>query len=138
MSFVNEVQDFVSDLINGKLSNVYSYHNLDHTIGVVNAVEILCNEEKVSPSDKEMVLVAAWFHDTGYTNGCNNHEDFSVEIATRFLKKKEKTDDYIDAVSRLIKATVKEYVPQTPLEKIIKDADYYHILGITMFLVVKF
>jgi predicted metal-dependent HD superfamily phosphohydrolase len=128
MAFVNQVQDFVSDLINGKLSNAYSYHNLDHTLGVVKAVESLCNEEKVAPSDKEMVLVAAWFHDTGYTNGCKNHEDLSVEIAAHFLKEKEKSDDYIAAVSRLIKATAKEYIPQTPLEKIIKDADYHHIL----------
>jgi len=128
MAFVNQVQDFVSDLINGKLSNAYLYHNLGHTIGVVNAVESLCNEEKVVLLDKEILLVAAWFHDTGYTNGCKNHEDFSVEIAVRFLKENEKSQDYINAVSLLIKATAKEYVPQTLLEKIIKDADFHHIL----------
>jgi predicted metal-dependent HD superfamily phosphohydrolase len=128
MAFVNQVQDFVSDLINGKLSNAYSYHNLDHTVGVVKAVESLCNEEKVAPLDKEMLLVAAWFHDTGYTKACKNHEDFSVEIAARFLKEKEKSDDYIATVSSLIKATAKEYVPQTLFEKIIKDADFHHIL----------
>lgn len=128
MAFVNQVQDFVSDFINGKLSNAYSYHNLDHTVGVVKAVESLCNEEKVAPLDKEMLLVAAWFHDTGYTKACKNHEDFSVEIAARFLKEKEKSDDYIATVSSLIKATAKEYVPQTLLEKIIKDADFHHIL----------
>lgn len=128
MAFVNQVQDFVSDFINGKLSNAYSYHNLDHTVGVVKAVESLCNEEKVAPLDKEMLLVAAWFHDTGYTKACKNHEDFSVEIAARFLKEKEKSDDYIATVSSLIKATAKEYVPQTLFEKIIKDADFHHIL----------
>jgi HD superfamily phosphodiesterase len=129
MALVNQVQDFVSDLIKGKLPSEYTYHNLDHTIGVVNAVNILCKEEKITDSDKEILLVAAWFHDTGYTNGCKNHEDFGVEIATRFLKEKEKSEEYIARVSSLIKATAKNYVPQTPLEKIIKDADYYHILN---------
>lgn len=128
MNFVNQVQDFVSDLINAKLSQVYSYHNLNHTIGVVKAVDILCNEENVAPLDKEILLVAAWFHDTGYTIAHKNHEDFSVEIASRFLKEKGKSDDYIASVSSLIKATLKEYVPQTPFEKIIKDSDFYHIL----------
>lgn len=128
MTFINQVKDFVSDLIKGKLSTAYSYHNLDHTIEVVNAVESLCDEEKVAPSDKEILMVAAWFHDTGYTNGCKNHEDLSIEIATRFLKENEKPDDYIAAVSRFIKTTAKEYVPQTLLEKIIKDADCHHIL----------
>ncbi|OOG77300.1 Pycsar system effector family protein [Flavobacterium sp. A45] len=129
MTLVNQVQDFVSDLIKDKLSSVYSYHNLDHTIGVVNAVILLCEEEKVSPSDKEILLVAAWFHDTGYTNGCKNHEDSGIKIATHFLEEKEKSEEYITKVSSLIKATAKEYVPQTLLEKVIKDADYYHILG---------
>jgi predicted metal-dependent HD superfamily phosphohydrolase len=129
MTLVNQVQDFVTDLINGKLSSEYTYHNLDHTIGVVNAVSSLCDGEKVSPSDREILLVAAWFHDTGYANGCKNHEDSSVEIATHFLKEKEKSEEYITKASSLIKATAKEYVPQTLLEKIIKDADYYHVLN---------
>ena len=38
MTLVNQVQDFVSDLMESKLSDVYTYHNLDHTIGVVKAV----------------------------------------------------------------------------------------------------
>jgi predicted metal-dependent HD superfamily phosphohydrolase len=129
MTLVNQVQDFVSNLVESKLSGLYTYHNLDHTIGVVKAVTILCDEEKVSPSEREILLVAAWFHDTGYTNGCKNHEDSSTEIATNFLKEKEKSGEYIAKVSGLIKATAKEYVPQTLLEKIIKDADYYHILN---------
>ncbi|WP_281239368.1 Pycsar system effector family protein [Flavobacterium praedii] len=129
MTLVNQVQDFVTDLIKGKLSSVYTYHNLNHTIGVVNAVTVLCDEEKVSPSEKEILLNAAWFHDTGYTKGCENHEEFSAEIATDFLKVNNKSDEYISNVSSLIKATSKEYIPQTLLEKIIKDADFYHILN---------
>ena len=129
MTLVNQVQDFVTDLIKGKLSSVYTYHNLDHTVGVVNAVTVLCDEEKVSPSEKEILLIAAWFHDTGYTKGCENHEEFSAEIATEFLKVNNKSDEYISNVSSLIKATIKEYIPQTLLEKIIKDADFYHILN---------
>jgi HD superfamily phosphodiesterase len=129
MALVTQAQDFVTNLIKGKLPSNYTYHNLDHTIGVVNAVNTLCEEEKVTKSDKEILLVAAWFHDTGYTNGCKNHEDFGAEIPAHFLKEKGKSEEYIAKVSSLIKATFKEYVPQTLLEKIIKDADYYHILN---------
>ncbi|PVX47407.1 putative metal-dependent HD superfamily phosphohydrolase [Flavobacterium sp. 103] len=129
MTLVNQVQDFVSNLLESKLSGVYTYHNLNHTTGVVNAVNRLCDEEKISLSDKEILLIAAWFHDTGYTNGCQNHEDSSAKIATHFLKEKGKTEEYIAKVSGLIKATAKEYVPQNLLEKIIKDADYYHVLN---------
>lgn len=128
MALVNQVQDFVTNLMESKLSGLYTYHNLNHTVGVVNSVNSLCDEEKVSPSDKEVLLIAAWFHDTGYTKGCTNHEDSSVEIASQFLRGKEKSEEYIAKVSGLIKITAKDFVPKTLLEQIIKDADYYHIL----------
>ena len=129
MTLVNQVQDFVTDLMESKLSSLYTYHNLNHTTGVVNAVNRLCDEEKISLTDKEILLIAAWFHDTGYTNGCQDHEDSSAKIAASFLKKKGKTEEFIAKISGLIKVTAKEYVPQTLLEKIIKDADYYHVLN---------
>ena len=77
----------------------------------------------------KLFLVAAWFHDTGYTEGYENHEEESVKIATAFLKEKGQTDEFITNVSSLILATVKEYIPKTHLEKIIKDADFAHIMG---------
>ena len=129
MTLLQQVQDFVSDLFQNKLSDLYTYHNLRHTTEVVRAVEILCDQEKISPVDKEILLVSAWFHDTGYTKSSNDHETLSAEIASDFLKEKGKSSEYIATVSSLIKATIKEHIPQTDLEKIIKDADYHHILN---------
>ena len=75
MTLINQAQDFVFNLFKDKLSKVYTYHNLNHTIGVVKAVNILCEKENVSPADTEILSLAAWFHDTGYINGCTNHEE---------------------------------------------------------------
>ena len=130
MNLVKQSEDFVSNLLKDNLSNLYSYHNFNHTFNVVNAVIKLCDKEKVEGKDKEMLLVAAWFHDTGYLNGTENHEEKSVKIATEFLKEKEQSDEFIAEVSNLILATSKLYVPQTQLEKIIKDADYVHITSL--------
>ena len=130
MNLVKQSEDFVSNLLKDNLSNLYSYHNFNHTFNVVNAVIKLCDKEKVEGADKEMLLVAAWFHDTGYLNGVENHEDKSVKIVTKFLKEKEQSDEFITEVSKLILATSKLYVPQTQLEKIIKDADYVHITSL--------
>lgn len=130
MNLVKQSEDFVSNLLKDNLSNLYSYHNFNHTFNVVNAVTKLCDKEKTEGADKEMLLVAAWFHDTGYLNGVENHEEESVKIATKFLKEKEQSDEFITEVSKLILATSKLYVPQTQLEKIIKDADYVHITSL--------
>ncbi|WP_166922100.1 Pycsar system effector family protein [Flavobacterium poyangense] len=130
MNLVEQSEDFVSKLLKDKLSNLYSYHNINHTINVISAINKLCVKENVDEAEKELLLVAAWFHDTGYVNGPEKHENESVKIATAFLKEKGQSDAFIAEVSKLILTTVKEYVPQTELEKIIKDADYIHITSL--------
>ncbi|MEO6173633.1 MAG: Pycsar system effector family protein [Flavobacterium circumlabens] len=130
MNLIEQSEHFVSNLLKDNLSNLYSYHNINHTFNVVTAVNKLCNKENVEGAEKEMLLVTAWFHDTGYINGVEDHENESVKIATAFLKEKEQSEIFIAEVSKLILATSKYYVPQTHLEKIIKDADYVHITSL--------
>jgi predicted metal-dependent HD superfamily phosphohydrolase len=126
MNFIEEAENFVCKLLKDKLSVLYFYHDCNHTLEVVAAVKELSKEEKLSPLESEIVLLAAWFHDIGYIYGCENHEDHSVDIVSDFLKEKDKSDEYIQNVSSVIKATVFDYVPQTLLEKVIKDADFFH------------
>jgi predicted metal-dependent HD superfamily phosphohydrolase len=126
MNLIEEAENFVCKLLKDKLSNLYFYHDCSHTFEVVNAVKVLSKAEKLSGEENEMVLLAAWFHDTGYINGAENHENYSASIVSDFLKQKEKTEEYIQKVSSIIKATIFEYVPQTHLEKIMRDADYFH------------
>jgi HD superfamily phosphodiesterase len=127
MTLLEQSEDFVYNLLKDKLSILYSYHNFNHTTNVVNAVKELCANENIGVDDKEILLVAAWFHDTGYVKGNNDHEKESVRIVTDFLSDKNKSVEFIEKVSDLIAATAKCYEPKTHLEKIIKDADYVHI-----------
>jgi predicted metal-dependent HD superfamily phosphohydrolase len=130
MNLIEQSEDFVRNLLKVKLSELYSYHNIFHTSNVVGAVKKLCLKGEIDGIDKEMLLVAAWFHDTGYVNGVEDHENESVKIAADFLKEKGQSDDFIAEVSKLILATSKFYVPKTQLEKIIKDADFIHITSL--------
>lgn len=127
MTLIDQAQDFVCNLLKDKLSVLYTYHDFNHTLGVVDAVNTLSESEKLDPLDKEILLIAAWFHDTGYINGCSNHEESSCAIAEDFLRQKGKSDDYIEKVSSLIRATQMDYIPKNLCEKIMKDADYYHL-----------
>jgi hypothetical protein len=79
-------------------------------------------------SDKEILVVFLLFYGTGYTKNCSNHEAFSIVIASDFLSEMGKCEDYIEKVAGLIKVTEIQYVPQSLAEKIIKDADYCHML----------
>ncbi|WP_418263453.1 Pycsar system effector family protein [Flavobacterium faecale] len=126
MNLLQQVETFVSDLLKDKLSNSFTYHNLDHTKEVVKATNEILSVERVTAFEKEALLIAAWFHDTGYSKGCVKHESSSVSIATDFLLEKKQSQDLIELVAALIQATVYHHEPQNLLEKMIRDADYSH------------
>lgn len=127
MDLTEQAKDFVEKLFKDKLSNSYTYHNINHTIDVVYAVNLLAQDQKMTPDEKEILLLSAWFHDTGYISGCDNHEEASVKIANDFLKDKGKSSFFIEQVATLIRSTAYGYAPKTIFEKIMKDADYYHL-----------
>jgi predicted metal-dependent HD superfamily phosphohydrolase len=126
MNIIKQSEDFVYKLLKDKLSNSFLYHNFIHTVTVVNAVQELVNFCNVDEKQKELLVVAAWFHDTGYVESVDDHENRSVKIATNFLTERGFDSEYIAAVSHLILATKVDFGPENISEMIIKDADYFH------------
>ncbi|WP_299182748.1 HD domain-containing protein, partial [uncultured Chryseobacterium sp.] len=126
MDILHKAKDYVEILFKDKLSSVYFYHNFIHTTYTVNkAVEIM-KYTPVSEEDREKVLLALWFHDTGYIECAQNHEEKGIEILKNFLQNENYPENYINEVSQLILATKIDYEPQNLLEKIVKDADCSH------------
>lgn len=129
MSILQKAKNYVEILFKDKLSSVYFYHNFIHTAYTVNKAEEIMKNTPVSEEDQEKVLVALWFHDTGYIECALNHEERSVEVMKAFLHQENYPEDYISAVEKLILATKIQYEPQNLLEKIVKDADFSHFAG---------
>jgi len=124
-----KVEKYVFSLLTKKLSHDYLYHNISHTQRVVNATKELIEGEHISKTDANTLLIAAWFHDVGYSKGKENHEEKSVQIATNFLEEYNIDESIIDEVSTLIRATKMGQEIDSPLEQIIKDADCSHFSG---------
>lgn len=127
MALLEQAEDFVQNLFKDKLSEAFLYHNFGHTLSVVNSVKLMAKDLELTSEEREQLLLAAWFHDTGYTKGCEKHEESSSKIAQSFLQEKNYPDDGIAKVVSLINATHMHYQPVNELEKIIKDADYSHL-----------
>lgn len=121
-----ETEKHVSSLLNDTLPHDFVYHNLSHTQRVVAAAKEIIEGENVSDEDANKLLIAAWFHDTGFIKGKENHEEASVVIARSFLNDHDVSGEYIDQVCHLIMATKMGYEPLNLLEKIIRDADCAH------------
>lgn len=126
MDILQKAKNYVEILFKDKLSSVYFYHNFIHTTYTVNKAEEIMNNTPVSEEDQEKVILALWFHDTGYIECAQNHEERGVEIMKNFLINENYPENYIEDVSKLILATKINYEPQNLLEKIAKDADCSH------------
>ena len=124
---IEATEKFVINLLNEKLDTSFTYHNITHTQRVVKDANELAELSNLDEAQKELLLTAAWLHDTGYTKGIKNHEDESVAISKTFLKQQKCSDKDIDAICDLILATKIEAEPKNQLEKIIRDADCSHI-----------
>ena len=126
-SIVKEAQEYVIEYLNNHLDSKFVYHNLAHTQRVVAKAEELIAEGSYSDTEKQQLLIAAWFHDTGFTKTITGHEKESVKIAVQFLKSKNVADHDIKAISEIIMATEMNSAPKNELESLIKDADCAHI-----------
>ncbi|SHJ97772.1 Predicted metal-dependent phosphohydrolase, HD superfamily [Epilithonimonas mollis] len=127
MDILKISEDYVKNLFKDRLSSDYTYHNLDHTIQVVDRIKILVKEENIAPEDTENLILAGWFHDLGYISDCQNHEEESKKEIQDFLRQNHFSEERIRKIGDLILATDKFYKPQNHLEEIIKDADLYHL-----------
>ncbi|MCV6630049.1 MAG: DUF5706 domain-containing protein [Flavobacteriaceae bacterium] len=126
MEIIAKASIYVSDLLSVKLSNNILYHNLNHTQRVVKSAEEIAAGMSLEAKSLKVLRLAAWFHDTGYVDGYENHEEKSCEIAKEFLQQEAVAEEEILAVCDLIMATVWEYEPKNELEKILRDADCSH------------
>lgn len=125
-TIVSQAEEFATRKLSSDSNPSYLYHNLRHTQRVVNSTIELIEGEKVGEKDAEVLKVAAWFHDLGYTISYDNHEEDSCTLAKEFLEDKKVSKEFIDKVCSLIMATKKDYEPANSMEEIIRDADSSH------------
>lgn len=123
---IDKALNYITNLLEKELSNNCLYHNLTHTQRVYKSTKEIIENSSISEEDSEILQLAALFHDTGYINGCENHESESVKIATTFLYENNVESIIIEKVSECILATKFEAEPKNKLEEIIRDADSAH------------
>jgi len=121
-----EVSNYVKKLFETNPS-FFRYHNFYHTKEVVDIVEDLAENSVISEGDRELLLIAAWFHDIGYPETIPYHEEKSAEKAEEFLSEKNYPPDKIAAVKKLILSTKVPQSPENILEQIMCDADIAYI-----------
>lgn len=104
------------------------YHDLTHTQQVVDAAGQIAAHYRLQEQDQLVVMVAAWFHDTGYLLGnFKEHEEKGAELARTFLREQQLPEAIQQQVSGCIMATKMPQNPHNLLEEIVCDADLFHL-----------
>ena len=124
-NILSKSKKFVEDYFKNSGSNLF-YHNINHIREVADHSEIIANFLNIPDDDKEVLLIAAWFHDIYHVVSNINHEEESAKIAREFLLSQKYPIEKINKVVGCILATRVPQNPQNILEKIICDADLFH------------
>lgn len=128
LNLISEARVQALDLIERLDQDIFLYHDRYHTEQVAHVAEQLCQDEGLKDEAIANLSIAAWFHDTGYTD-LEQHEQQSSENAKTFLHTVNCDVRSIDCITKLIMATKISHQPQTKDEEIIRDADL-HYLGL--------
>jgi predicted metal-dependent HD superfamily phosphohydrolase len=125
------VDEYIRALFKDELPGGIKYHDANHTLhptrGVVAVANRIAIAENISAHDKELLIAAAYFHDTGYIREYDKNEPIAARMAGRILKLIGYQPDEIKKIQKMILATDLEREPESLIEKILCDADLDHL-----------
>ena len=122
---VNLVDHALNNLKN--IDSNYLYHNVNHTINVVNYTHEIANNSSVSDNDLKLLLTAALLHDYGFVQSHIDHEKIGAKLSEDILLKFDYNIDDINIIQKLIISTDPNKIARNKLEGIIKDADLAYL-----------
>ena len=128
LAILAEAKKIVEEVLQNQVKSLFVFHNLDHTQQVVTAAQEIEACYQLNDNDRFVLYLSAWFHDTGFITGqAEEHEKESIKLAADFLHCRNADQEIIQRVSSCIGATRLPQAALNLVEKIICDADFFHL-----------
>ncbi|MBT0810446.1 HD domain-containing protein [Litoribacter ruber] len=99
------------------------YHNVGHTLDVLQNCLLLANHENLGPEELLLIQTAAVYHDAGFIIQRENHEELGCGMVREDLPEFGFSSEQVEKVCGMIMATKIPQAPVTIMEKILADAD---------------
>jgi uncharacterized protein len=107
-----------------RLSPRLTYHNLLHTLDVMEQAGRIAKEENIRDESEVFLLkTAALFHDSGFLITYTGHEEAGCKLAKTELPVFGLNKPQIDKICGMIMATKIPQSPKNVLDEILADAD---------------
>ncbi|MDB5246232.1 MAG: hypothetical protein JWQ40_626 [Segetibacter sp.] len=124
MTSFEGIRKHVIDRLKKELSTDLTYHNVAHTLDVLEQVHEIALSEGIKDAENLLLLqTAALYHDIGFITVYTGHEERSCEIVRHELPVFGYTEGQTETICNLIKATKVPQKPRNVLEQIMCDAD---------------
>lgn len=127
MHILEKVEQYCSHLLLGKECEQLPFHNFAHTTRVVRFSMEFATALNLSKVEIEEVVIAAWFHDTGFSEDYAHHEEYSKVLARSFLEEMGIAEERIQRIVECVESTKYDVEPKTLQQKILCDADLIHL-----------
>jgi predicted metal-dependent HD superfamily phosphohydrolase len=128
---------YVEALFRARKPGWVKFHTFRHARAVAEASQEIGAACSLSEDDLEVVTLAAWFHDTGYVEGIEGHEERSVQIASAYLRDHGYPEEKITRIAGCIRATEMPQDPKSLPEQVLCDADIAHLASKDFFKVTE-
>jgi predicted metal-dependent HD superfamily phosphohydrolase len=126
-ALIEKARAHVAALLKATKPDWVKYHNFEHAKAVARASKTIGTACNLSAEALEVVMLAAWFHDAGYVEAIEGHEEKSVEIAAAFLRDQGYPPKRVAKVAGCIRATKMPQNPGNLMEQVLCDADISHL-----------
>ncbi len=126
-AMVREAEDFVMNLLAHRLPEKYRFHSVFHTRNVTRNAGIIGLKCGLDEHQMDLVTISALFHDTGYIESNEFHENESSLIALDFLSARQVVARDRKQVLHAIMATKVPQMPVDLVSEVLCDADLMHL-----------
>ena len=116
-------RNFIVQKLTNELRPELQYHNIEHTLDVLNSVDRLAILENENGHNLLLLKTAALFHDSGMLIQYEDHEEASAIITRQYLPGFGYSEHDIQVINKMILTTKLPQSASTKLEKILCDAD---------------
>ncbi|HPE87682.1 MAG: HD domain-containing protein [Bacteroidales bacterium] len=119
----NKAKDYIIAKMVKEIKPALTYHNIDHTLDVLNSATRIAEGEKCAETEITLIKTAALYHDSGMMVTYKGHEKASVAIVEEVLPQMHYSPTEITQISKMILTTELPQRATSLHEKILCDAD---------------
>lgn len=117
----------IINTLKSELPNNLRYHNVNHTINVEKSAIRIAKLEGLSEEEMILLRTAVLFHDSGFIYQYDHNEKLATKLVEQTLPYYGYTAKHIKCINQIIMATEAGAIPQSKMEKIMRDADHDYL-----------